>query len=67
MDSVAQSLAVIQKQLEHANLKYKITMTRPTRNVANLDESNLCVIRQQVDTDGIYHLVVAAKMGREKC
>lgn len=67
MDSVAQSLEVVQKQLEHANLKYKITMTRPTRNLSNLDEDLLCVIRQQVDTDGVYHLVVAAKMGSEKC
>ena len=67
MDSVAQELAVVQKQLAEGNSKYSITKTSPTRDLSKLDEELLYVIRQQVDTDGIYHLVTAAKMKKAKC
>jgi len=67
VDTVAQCISAAKEQLNEVNAKYVISMTRPTRNLSNLDEERLYVIRQQIDTDGIYHLIVAAKMGKEKC
>jgi len=65
IDTVAQCLSVVRPELEQSNIKYNISLTRPTRDVSNLDEESLYVIRQQVDSEGIYQLVVAAKM--KKC
>jgi len=67
VDTVAHCLVVAKEQLDEVNVKYIISMTRPTRNLSNLDENYLYVIRQRIDTDGVYHLIVAAKMGKEKC
>lgn len=67
MDTVAQCLSAVRKQLDEVNAKYVISMTRPTRNVSGLDEECLYVIRQTIDAQGVYHLVAAAKMGKEKC
>jgi len=67
VDTVAQCLSAVKKQLEEVNVTYIIAMTHPTRDVSNLDEDNLYVIRQQIQTDGVYHLIAAAKMGKEKC
>lgn len=66
MDTVAQSLAVVSKQFDEENIKYITSMTRPTRNSSNLDKDCLYVIRQRIDADGIYQLIVAASMGQEK-
>lgn len=66
MDTVAQSLAVVSKQLDKDNIKYMVSMTRPTRDIATLDKEHLYVIRQQIDADGVYQLIVAASMGQEK-
>jgi len=67
MDTVAQCLSDIKKQLDEGNLPYVVSITRPTRTLTNVDEECLYVIRQQVDKEGIYHLLAAAKMGAEKC
>ena len=67
MDLVAQELTVVQKQLDEGNLNYTITKTSPTRDLSKLDEDSLYVIRQQVDEDGSYHLITAAKMKKENC
>lgn len=65
MDSVAQDLLVVQKQLVENNTNYTITKTCPTRDLSKLDEDSLYVIRQQVDENGVYHLTTAAKMKKE--
>jgi len=66
VDTVAQSLSVVKEQFDKDKVKYMISRTRPTRNMSNLDEECLYVIRQQIDTDGVYHLIVAAKMVKDK-
>jgi hypothetical protein len=67
VDAVAQCLSAVKKQLDQVKIPYKIAISRPNRNLSNLDEECLYVIRQQVDSDGVYHLVAAAKMAKEKC
>lgn len=67
VDTVAQSLSTVKGQLDKMNAKYMISLTSPTRDSSNLDEDRLYVIRQQLDSDGIYHLTAAVKMGKEKC
>ena len=67
VDTVAQCLTAVKEHLDEVNAKYSISMTRPTRNLADLDDDCLYVIRQQIDTDGIYHLIVAAKVREGKC
>lgn len=65
VDTIARCLSVVIPELEQSNIKYNISLTRPTRDVSKLDEESLYVIRQQIDSEGIYQLVVAAKM--KKC
>ena len=67
MDTVAQCLSLAKKMLDDGNMKYRISISYPTRTVPTLDETSLYVIRQQMDPDGTYHLTAAAKMGKEKC
>lgn len=67
MDTVAQCLSLVRKELDENNIKYRISISRPTRTVSTLDEDSLYVIRQQLDQDGTCHLTVTAKMGKEKC
>jgi len=62
VDTVAQSLSEAKAQLEQAAIQYSISITRPTRNTADLDEQCLYVIRQQINRDGVYQLTAAAKM-----
>ncbi|WP_425060890.1 hypothetical protein SCACP_16470 [Sporomusa carbonis] len=64
MDTVAQPLADVIVRLEQANIKYTVTITQPTRKAFQLEDT-LYVIRQQLDADGIYNLMAAAKMGKE--
>jgi hypothetical protein len=64
LDTVAQPLTEVICKLEQAEIKYIITMTKPTRTMFQLQDT-LYVIRQQIDVNGIYNLVVAAKMGKE--
>ena len=66
MDTVAQSLCTVKEKLDEVNAKYTVTISRPTRQVSNLEEESFYIIRQQVDSDGVYHLIAAAKMGKEK-
>jgi len=66
VDTIAQCLSVVSKQLDKDNIKYVVSMTRPTRNDSNLDKNCIYIIRQQIDTDGVYQLIVAASMGQEK-
>ncbi|WP_378951901.1 hypothetical protein [Pelosinus sp. sgz500959] len=67
MNTVAQCLSLVKKELDANHINYRISNSRPTRAVSSLDEELLYVIRQQIDMDGTYHLTVAAKMGKEKC
>ena len=64
MDTVAQPLSEVINKLEQSDRKYTVTVTKPSRNMFQLDDT-LYVIRQQVNADGIYHLIAAAKMGKE--
>ena len=66
IDTVAKPLYVVEKQLDEAQIKYTVTITRPTRQEAGLEEDLYYVIRQRFN-NGIYHLVVAAKMSKKKC
>jgi len=66
VDTVAQCLSTVTEQLDKVNVKYVISITTPTRNLSNLDENNLYVIRQQIDVDGVYHLIAGAKMVKAK-
>lgn len=64
MDTVAQPLSEVICKLEQANIKYTVTVTKPARMTFKLEDT-LYVIRQQLDADGIYNLIAAAKMGKE--
>ncbi|HWR43132.1 hypothetical protein [Sporomusa sp.] len=64
MDTVAQPLSKVICKLEQANIKYAVTVTQPSRKTFQMQD-DLFVIRQQLDDDGIYNLIVAAKMGKE--
>lgn len=64
IDTVARPLCIVKKQLDDAQIKYMVTITSPTRQISNL-EGFYYVIRQQI-YDGVYHLVVAAKMEKAK-
>jgi hypothetical protein len=64
VDTVAKPLCIVKKQFDDAQVKYIVTITSPTRQISNLEDF-FYVIRQQI-CDGVYHLVVAAKMGKEK-
>lgn len=64
MDTVAQPLSAVINKLKQNDSKYTVTVTKPSRNTFQLDDK-LYVIRQQVDADGIYNLIAAAKMGKE--
>ena len=64
MDTVAQCLSAVKRQLDEVNAKYNITLTSPTNNLPHLDEDCLYVIRQRIDAGGVYHLVAAVQMGR---
>ena len=66
LDTVAQPLAKVISRLEQANCKYSISITKPSRNTFQLEDT-LYVIRQQLDADGILNLIAAAKMGKEVC
>ncbi len=65
MDVVAQPLDEAVRLMKTLDAKYEINVTRPTRSIFAVEEDNFYVIRQHIDADGIYHLVVAAKMGKE--
>lgn len=65
IDTVAKPFALVKKQLEEAKINYKVTISHPTRQAANLDENCPYVIRQQFDGD-MYHLVTATKMGKRE-
>lgn len=67
VDTVAQNLSAVKEQLDKVNAKYIISMTHPTSNRSSIDEDCLYVIRQQVDIDGVYHLIAAAKMLKGNC
>ena len=67
VDTVAQCLSAVKEQLDKVNIKYTISRTLPTRDLEKLDENCLYVIRQQIDIDGVYHLIAAAKMKKENC
>jgi hypothetical protein len=66
IDTVALSLCKVKEQLDEAGVNYKIEITRPTRQVSNLEEDSFYIIRQRVHSDGVYHLLAAAKMGKER-
>ena len=66
VDTVAQCLSEVKEQLDKVNVKYVISITTPTRSLSDLDENNLYVIRQQIHVDGVYQLIVGAKMAKAK-
>ncbi len=62
MDAVGQPLSKVTEFLSGLGIVYKVITTQPTRNLDQLDEENLFVVRQQIDEHGMHSLVVAAKM-----
>ena len=67
VDTVAQDLSAVKEQLNIISAKYIISRTHPTSKLSKLDEECLYVIRQQIDIDGVYHLIAAAKMEKGNC
>ena len=67
MDVVAQPLKAVIEELDARHLKYAVTMTRPSKNNISLRDDCSYVIRQTVDLEGVFQLVVAAKLGGEHC
>lgn len=64
MDLVAQPLLPAICKLEQHNIKYQVTVTKPSRHALPMTDE-LYVIRQQIGADGVCVLVVATKMGKE--
>ena len=66
IDVVALALPVAVKQLEQAAAPYRVLKTSPVtgNRQPQLDEAALYVIRQTVDSNGVYQLLVAAKMAK---
>nr|WP_092068263.1 hypothetical protein [Dendrosporobacter quercicolus]NSL47026.1 hypothetical protein [Dendrosporobacter quercicolus DSM 1736]SDL73135.1 hypothetical protein SAMN04488502_101678 [Dendrosporobacter quercicolus] len=65
MDVLAQPLLTAKHKLSELNCQYTIKITRPTRSFFTVADDSLYVIRQRIDPEGVYHLVAAAKMGKE--
>lgn len=64
MNIVAYPLDEAEKKLQAENIEYKVIVARHKRYLSECSDSLFYVIRQQVDTKGIYYLVVAAKLGK---
>lgn len=64
MNTVGQPLADVIAELNDKKLHYIIVKTSPVKKSRALDEKNLYVVRQRL-CEGVYQLVVAAKMGKE--
>lgn len=62
MDTVGLPLASAVAEFSSRQLPYSVTTTAPSRKTASLDEGQRYVIRQVLDTAGVYRLTVAAKM-----
>jgi len=67
MDMVAQPLSAVVQELDARQLKYLVTWTRPSKNSSDLLNDCCYVIRQTVDSEGVYQLVIAAKLGGTHC
>jgi len=65
VDLVAYPLPQALALLDNQQLKYVITRTQPIQKNMTVQEDCLYVVRQTLDYEGIYHLAVAAKMGKE--
>lgn len=64
MNIVAYPLQEAERKLKAINSKYEITIARPKKVMSESYTEQFYVIRQQVDNEGIYHLTIAAKMGK---
>ena len=64
MDFIAQPLASVTDKLEETEIKYTVTVAKPSRQTNQLMDT-LYVIRQRLDADGKYNLIAAAKMGKD--
>lgn len=67
MDTVALPLSDAIRVIENAGRRYTITKTAPDRVKGELYQDCLYVLRQTEDNEGVCHLIVAAKMGKEVC
>ena len=65
MDYVALPFTEAKQQLHKTNTPYTVTVTKPTRTGSSPSWEQYYVIKQRIDADGVYHLVVAAKMRKE--
>jgi hypothetical protein len=65
MDTVAQPISAVIRQFESQQISYTVTRTRPSRNIFDITDDCLYVVRQTLDDSGVYHITVAAKMGKE--
>ncbi|HWR39710.1 MAG TPA: hypothetical protein VN611_09420 [Patescibacteria group bacterium] len=65
IDLVGQPLTDALEQIHAAGIPYRVELTSPTRSMFVLDDQLRYIIRQQLDAEGILHLSVAAKMGKE--
>jgi hypothetical protein len=64
LNIVAYPLDEAEKKLQTEHIDYKIIVARHKRYLGEGSDSLFYVIRQQIDTKGMYYLVVAAKLGK---
>lgn len=66
LELVARPLEDGIRMLEASHLTYEITLTRPVgRKGKPAEPEMLYVVKQYIDTEGIYHIVAAVKLGKE--
>lgn len=65
VDTVGRPLQEAQTLLESRGFQYSVRITCPPRPTFKVEHECLYVVRQHLAADGVYHLVVAAKMGKE--
>ena len=64
MNTVAYPLDEAEKKLQAEQIDYKVIVARHKRYLSEDSDSPFYVIRQQIDAQGMYYLVVAAKLGK---
>jgi len=65
LDIIGQPLELAIRQLDALQCKYKVTRTQPARAPLLGNDICLYVLRQNIDKDGVFHLIVAAKMEKK--
>lgn len=65
IDVVGRSWDLAKVLLNEANIRYNVTVTRPTKDFFKLEPEGYYVIRQQRLSDGTLDIRIAAKLLKE--